>query len=198
MKHERIEASLDSKGPDGRAARRPVEFRAHLVLAGGRVLDVELTDLSYEGASAKCPDYLFPGDPVRLSLMGRGALDAEVRWCRDGMVGLKFKGVTPEPEAPKEVPRNGDRRVSACEAQLRRLGNPTFSVGVRDVSPTGCKVDLVERPSVGEVMQIKLPGLEALDARVAWIEGYIAGLKFDRAIHPAVFDMLMTRIGADG
>ena len=65
----------------------------------------------------------------------------------------------------------------------------------RDLSPDGCMIDLVERPALDEVMQVKLPGLETLLARVRWVDNYIAGLKFEQPIHPAVFELLLQRMG---
>jgi hypothetical protein len=39
-----------------------------------------------------------------------------------------------------------------------------------------------------------LDGLEALDAEVCWVDGHVAGLRFERTIHPAVFDLLLQRL----
>jgi hypothetical protein len=36
--------------------------------------------------------------------------------------------------------------------------------------------------------------LEPLSARVCWTRDSQAGLQFARALHPAVFDMLLTRL----
>lgn len=175
-----------------RATRRPVEFPAHLVLAGGVVLDVRLLDLSYDGCRIDVPRALFEGDEVQLSVQGRGVIEASVRWCKDGRAGLKFAG---EPEVKKQVARSGQRRTAGLEAQLRRIGRLKYWVELRDLSPDGCMIDLVERPALDEVMQVKLPGLETLQARVRWVDNYIAGLKFEQPIHPAVFELLLQRMG---
>ena len=44
-------------------------------------------------------------------------------------------------------------------------------------------------------MQVKLPGLETMEARVCWVDNFVAGLKFARPMHPAVFDLLLQRMG---
>ena len=49
-------------------------------------------------------------------------------------------------------------------------------------------------PRVGERMLIKLEGLEVLDSEVCWVHGFVAGLRFERPIHPAVFDLLVQRL----
>ena len=38
--------------------------------------------------------------------------------------------------------------------------------------------------------------LEPLGAEVAWVQGANAGLRFQRPLHPAVFDQLMDRFTA--
>jgi hypothetical protein len=43
-------------------------------------------------------------------------------------------------------------------------------------------------------MLLKFDGLEALEAEVCWVDGFVAGLQFDKPIHPAVFDLLLERL----
>ncbi len=175
-----------------RAERRPVAFAAHLVVGGGLTLDVRVLDLSYDGCQVEVPKGVFEGDAVQLSVEGRGVIHATVRWCKDGRAGLKFDY---EPLPREKLDRKADRRTAGMEAQLRRIGHLNYSVTLRDLSPDGCMIDLVERPAIGEVMQVKLPGLGTMEARVRWVDNYIAGLKFDRPMHPAVFDLLLQRVG---
>ena len=182
----------DSAGLTDRATRRPVEFPAHLVFGGGLVLDVRVLDLSYDGCRIDVPRAMFEGDAVQLSVQGRGVIDATVRWCKDGRAGLKFAD---EAEAKQQVARSEQRRTAGMQAQLRRIGRLKYWVELRDLSPDGCMIDLVERPALDEVMQVKLTGLETLQARVRWVDNYIAGLKFEQPIHPAVFELLLQRMG---
>jgi PilZ domain len=177
--------------PD-RAQRRPVEFPAHLLLAGGAMLDVRVLDLSYDGCRIDVSRLLSQGEAVQLSVEGRGVIDATVRWYKDGRAGLQFAD---DAEARDQVARKDKRRTAGMEAQLRRIGRLKYWVELRDLSPEGCMIDLVERPAMDEVMQIRLPGLETLQARVRWIDNYVAGLKFERPIHPAVFELLLQRMG---
>jgi hypothetical protein len=90
--------------------------------------------------------------------------------------------------------RKSARIVIAGEVSLRRLGNVNYRVRLFDASPDGCKVELVERPRVGEHMLVKLPQLEALDAEVCWVEEFTGDLRFAKAVHPAVFDLLVERL----
>jgi PilZ domain len=87
-------------------------------------------------------------------------------------------------------------RVSLCaEVSLRRSGQNNYRVAVFDISPLGCKIEFVERPDVDEYVWIKFDGLEALEAQVCWVAGFKAGVAFSSPIHPAVFGMLVGRIG---
>lgn len=173
-----------------RGERRQVRLRAYIARAGGQTFEVVILDLSYEGCGIETPVELRPGEAVKLSVIGRGSIGAHVRWYCDGKGGITF-----DPEKPKQHwPRRSDRIALTAEVTLRRLGQHPCSVRVTDLSPEGCKVALVQRPSVGERMLIKFDGLEALEAEICWVEGFIAGLQFDKAIHPAVFDLLIERL----
>ena len=186
-----VPSADESVGLTERATRRSVEFPAHLLLGGGLMLDVRVLDLSYDGCRIDVPRVLSESDAVQLSVQGRGIIEATVRWYKDGRAGLKFAD-----EAEKDqVARSGQRRTAGMEAQLRRIGRLKYWVELRDLSPDGCMIDLVERPALDEVMQVKLPGLETLQARVRWVDDYIAGLKFEQPIHPAVFELLLQRMG---
>lgn len=193
MKAEPIDVSPERDGLPQRAPRRNVDARAFLILPGYRVIEVRLLDMSLDGCQVETPQFLYKNDAVRLSIPDRMVIEAHVRWCREGKAGLKFQPAEPEPEPKPD--RNIQRRNATTQVELRRIGQLKFTVNVHDVSLTGCRVELVERPRVGEVMQIKFPGLEVLDATVCWVDGFVAGLQFNRPFHPAVFDLLMARIG---
>jgi len=69
-------------------------------------------------------------------------------------------------------------------------------VTVFDISPYGCKVEFVERPSMDEHVWIRFPGLEPIEGEVCWIDQPHAGVSFANSIHPAVFDLLLERLRA--
>lgn len=41
---------------------------------------------------------------------------------------------------------------------------------------------------------MKFEGLESLSGLVCWVDGFVAGVEFDKTIHPAVFDRLVTQL----
>lgn len=106
-------------------------------------------------------------------------------------------------EASDRGPGQGERRTNhrfeiATDALLRREGSAVYRVRVFDLSQSGCKVELVERADVGDAFWLKFEGLESLHATVSWLAHPAAVLKFDRPIHPAVFDMLMAKLAEGG
>jgi hypothetical protein len=79
------------------------------------------------------------------------------------------------------------------EILVRKAGGFSFELAALSVSSGGCGVELVEMVEVGERVVARLPGLEPLGAEVIWVDGYRAGLRFDRPLHPTVFDQLIDR-----
>lgn len=84
-----------------------------------------------------------------------------------------------------------------ADVKLRRNSHSVFRVPVVDVSTEGCRLEFVERPQVDDKVWVTFDGLETLEGRVCWVDGFLAGLEFDRPMHPAVFDNLLTRLGND-
>lgn len=175
-----------------RRERKPVSLRAYVLRDGGVSSEGLLLDLSYDGCGIETPLALQAQEKVKLTVLGRGAIDATVRWCANGRAGLVFEADEPAPR--QHWPRASDRVSLTADVSLRRLGQANFRVAVTDISPQGCRVELVDRPRVDEHVLVKFEGLEVLEAQVCWIDGYAAGLRFEKPIHPAVFDLLLDRL----
>lgn len=94
------------------------------------------------------------------------------------------------------TPRKSARVGLEAEVSLRRSGHTNYRANVHDVSQEGCKVEFVERPLLDETVWVKFEGLESLEAMVCWIDGFAAGLEFQRPVHPAVFKVLLERLAA--
>lgn len=167
-------------------------MRGFLVPEGGRGEEVLLLDLSYEGCGIETDLKLAPGDRVELSVMSRGAIEAEVRWSADGKAGLVF--VNLEPAESRYWPRRHDRTPLEAEVTMRRLGRASHKVRVYDISPSGCRVEFVDKPLLDEKVMIKLNGLDSIRSEVCWVSRNFAGLSFERAIYPGVFDLLLERL----
>jgi hypothetical protein len=92
--------------------------------------------------------------------------------------------------------RNNRTRV-AMPAGYRE-GQHRGSVDVVDLSPSGLKIESHLTLHADTYIWLKLPGLEAWQARIAWVDGHQAGCEFIRPLHPAVFDRVVTACKAAG
>jgi hypothetical protein len=164
---------------------------AYALLEDGAYVDVRLLDLTYEGCSIGCSVELTVGDKLKLSVHGRGVIEAEVRRYSNGQAGLVFR---PDTEPKGKWPRRGTRVRVSADVSLRRAGKIAYQVNVFDISPYGCKIEFVDRPKIDEHVWIRFPGLEPVEGEVCWIDGVHAGLSFLNGIHPAVFDLLLDRL----
>lgn len=78
-------------------------------------------------------------------------------------------------------------RVDLDGPTLRQAGGTTETVKLHDLSSRGFRTDWPYKLVPGDQVWLKLPGLEALPAKVAWELDFMIGCKFDVALHPAVF-----------
>jgi hypothetical protein len=189
----------DAQPPSGtdeplaeRAERRPMALEGFAARDDGTTIKMMVTDLSYDGCGIETDFRFEPGEKVQLSVLHYGAIKAEVRWVSNGRAGLVFEAEAPS--AKPQVARQGERVPLGAEVALRRAGKTNFRVRVFDVSPAGGRIEFVERPEIGELVWIKFDGLEAIEARICWVDGFKAGVEYSNAIHPAVFDLLLARL----
>lgn len=178
--------------PIKRRERRRVSMAGFALREDMTSHEILVLDLSYDGCGIQTPVELRPGEQLKLSVLRRGAIDAVVRWSADGKAGLIFPA---EPAAAEpHRPRGAERVALTAEVRMRRLGKANYHVAVLDASPQGCRVELVERPGIGEHLLVKFDGLEILDSEVCWVEDHCAGLRFEKPIHPAVFELMIERL----
>jgi len=88
-------------------------MRGYLILGDGSHHEIKLLDLSYEGCGVETTAPLAAGDRIKLSVLRRGGIDAEVRWVRDCKAGLVF--AQPEGEPKKFAERKSDRMTTAAQ-----------------------------------------------------------------------------------
>ena len=171
-----------------RLERRGVEMRAFIVRSDKTIADVRVLDLSYDGCGIETLTKLAAGEVLTLSILSCGVIRAKVRWCKSRKAGLLF---IREKTRRLHRDRCHDRLSVSAELHLRRSGKVGYRVKAFDLSPHGCKCEFVERPRIGEKVWVKFDKLEAIEAQICWIEGSNCGVRFSRAIHPAVFDVLV-------
>ena len=91
--------------------------------------------------------------------------------------------------------RKSERVPILAMVKLRRRGHHNFTVKVFNLSKEGCKLEFLERPELEETVWVKFEGLELLQAKVCWVEDLCVGVEFERPLHEAVFDTLISRLG---
>ena len=176
-----------------RAARRPVNLKGICVLQDQATFDVDVLDLSYDGCRIRAELWPLPGTRFRLSILGiKGALDAMVRWQRKGEAGLQFNSEDCFERTFKD--RKEDRIILNAQVSLRLPGRQGYYGRALDLTPEGCKVEFVERPREGDTLWVKFDGLDGIEAKVCWTNGFFGGLEFARPIYPSVFEMLLARL----
>ena len=90
--------------------------------------------------------------------------------------------------------RRFPRATVHSEIVVRRIGGFNFQVAMSDLSSGGCRVEMIEPCALGDSVIARLPQLEPLGSRVSWCVGTKTGIEFQKAIHPAVFDALVSRL----
>lgn len=176
-----------------REPRRTVSLDGFGVLQGGQTFSLSVTDLSYDGCRIETDLALLPGTRFKISVTGLGrAADAIARWAEGGSAGIEFY---PEDATSKsQVPRAFNRSALTAVLSLRRRGRQSYSANLFDLTPNGCRVEFIETPKVGEKVWAKIDAFDSIEANVRWVSGFFGGLEFERSIHPAVFELLLTRL----
>jgi hypothetical protein len=95
--------------------------------------------------------------------------------------------------APARKGRRTERVAIALGAGLRQRGAAGVAVQITDLSTDGFRVTTHLELQVGTDVWLRLPGLEASHARVAWAEGQSVGCAFIRPLHPAVLEMIVAK-----
>ncbi len=160
-----------------RNERRGIRLPAVARLTDGSAVNLKVVDLSHSGCKVETPVALAPGSCITVSVLELGVLDASVRWYVDGYAGLRFSD---GPHSKEVQPREHERVSLQAAISLRRRSGLNYIVRTTDVSPSGCKVEFVDRPSVGDIHWIRFEGLQALEGEVRWSRQFRGGVQFRR------------------
>lgn len=88
---------------------------------------------------------------------------------------------------PGQVEQRRVRRTKvALPGTVRERSRSAVPATVVDLSVEGCRIESGGVPLEGNHIWVRLEGLESLSGRVAWCNGYIAGISFAQPLHPAV------------
>jgi hypothetical protein len=95
--------------------------------------------------------------------------------------------------APKKPGRKAERLPVELGAGLRQRGAGGITVQILDLSTHGFRASTHLELQIGTDVWLKLPGLESLHAKVAWMEGFLVGCAFEQPLHPAVLQMVLRK-----
>lgn len=91
------------------------------------------------------------------------------------------------------IARRSRRMDVDLGAGLRQRGAASVAAQVLDLSIDGFRARTCLELGKGDDVWLRLPGLEALAARVVWIDGTLIGCAFARPLHSAVLEMIIAR-----
>lgn len=93
---------------------------------------------------------------------------------------------------PATEGRRADRRIVNLAASLREPGAEVVDAEVRNLSTDGFMAECSMALEAGQYLFLKLPGIEALACKVAWIDDGKAGFEFTSPLHQGILDQLTT------
>lgn len=97
--------------------------------------------------------------------------------------------------APELTSRKSERVSLEMGAGLRQRGGTGVAIQIMDLSVDGFRASTHLQLVKGADVWLRLPGLEAYQARVMWAKGNFIGCAFERPLHPAVLDMIVSKTG---
>ena len=89
--------------------------------------------------------------------------------------------------------RSAPRTKLRIPASLRPSGFKGFSVIVKDLSMSGFAAEALTGMKAGTRVFITMPGLNALEAEIAWNDGTMIGCAFQNLLNEAVLDSILNR-----
>jgi hypothetical protein len=89
--------------------------------------------------------------------------------------------------------RQAERAHCEIGAGLRQRGASAVAAHILDLSTHGFRASTHLDLQIGADVWLKLPGLEAMHAKVAWSTSHFVGCAFERPLHPAVLEMIVRK-----
>jgi hypothetical protein len=95
-----------------------------------------------------------------------------------------------QPDPERNNLRRAERVPFPATIQFRS-GHRRANVEVRDVSRFGARIGGVFLVSYGDILWLKMAPLEAIEARVAWVEDFEFGCEFTRPLNEVVLESIL-------
>jgi hypothetical protein len=89
--------------------------------------------------------------------------------------------------------RHAPRSTVAIPALLRIPGAARFDIALLDLSTTGFRCETFYGMTIGERVFVTIPTFAPFEAVIAWRDVFTYGCAFQRPLHEAVMQMIVTR-----
>lgn len=95
------------------------------------------------------------------------------------------------PEGGGNEHRREERLSIATVAKLRDRHSNKYDVRLLDLSVTGFRAEAHYALDAGQIVWLTIPGMQGLEATVAWRRGIEIGCSFRQPLYPAVLDHIV-------
>lgn len=94
--------------------------------------------------------------------------------------------------------KRGDHRISMRAgveilAEVREPGLGRVEAMIIDLSLTGFRMRCMTRLTGEKNIFMALPSFAAIESKICWVDGDFYGCEFVKALHPAVFDHIVSK-----
>jgi PilZ domain len=93
----------------------------------------------------------------------------------------------PKTKQPENL-RKSDRQRVQIRAELLVSRGPRFTVSVNDLSRTGFRMETGNYIPENTIVYLSMPGMQSLQARVAWHDRVYYGCAFSQPLHESIFE----------
>ena len=182
--------------PNRRIASRYLSvFRICSIETAGERCFAVLRNVSDNGAQIESSQALPVGTTIYYSLDGSTAIEAEVKWCQNGRIGLRNK--SDEPHTGPEFPRRA-ARISTVQDGEAWVDGKRISVRIENLSQRGARVIGLPVLSVGKPIFLKFAALELEFVTVRWSNRDTCGVRFAKPLHIKELNAALTGAKAHG
>jgi hypothetical protein len=175
---------------DERKERRVISvYRTCYVGTDDQVQFALLRNVSDGGAQIECDLDVPVGATVYYSLDEVTRIEAEVRWKKEGRVGLSNLSLRRVKD--EAFPRRAIRLALKHEAEAWVDGRP-YKVKISNISQLGARLIGLPPVQVGKPIFLKIGGIEIHSVTARWVREVAAGVRFPRALSIAELNQILS------
>lgn len=176
---------------DNRREPRVLQIRRVVeIVADDRRIPFTLCNLSSHGAAGRSIFPIQSGAHVVLIFENSFVIEGRVRWARNGIVGIAFRGVVPESlvRPAERIHRGRQARFDVAHAATVVAGGACAPCTIRNVAPNGLMIETSAALVAGQIATIAAPGFDCC-GQVRWVARGRAGIRAFAPIDLRPFDV---------